>query len=388
MKKIVPLLALLCLILPVRAADFYDLPEDHWAGAEIRMALDHGVVNGYGDGSFQPARPVAAAQFCSMLTRSFLAEEYAAAEEGKYREVEACRPVLKGTSLEAAYRDRGGHWDRFVNEPLNRYDMAQIVYNLILERDALQEGLSSEDIAGWEEIPEGFRDAVLTCWGMGILKGNRDGAFAGEESLNRAQACVIWYRLEELFNGPPESPEDPDAGVEVKEMPAFGLQGDETVREMMSRVNRGTPLCEEGRLPNGKSRSEKNIRELLDLVKQGCPDGTVWSDTIRYDYRPSRFVPVRGCLSFGLAVSDFVFGEEAPLTQYREIPTLRVGDVIYIHYEAVERVLILTSIDQEEDLYTACELEQNGKVRWDSWGPLSGLVDIKGFTTVYSRWRS
>ena len=33
MKKILPpLLALLCLLLPVRAADFYDLPQNHWAG--------------------------------------------------------------------------------------------------------------------------------------------------------------------------------------------------------------------------------------------------------------------------------------------------------------------------------------------------------------------
>lgn len=390
MKKILlPLLALLCLTLPAQAADFYDLPEDHWAGTEIRRALENGVVNGYGDGSFQPARTVTAAQVCAMLSRSFLSEEFDAAAEGKYREVEACGPVLKGTSVEAAYKNRGGHWDRFVNEPLSRYDMAQIVYNLILRQDALSEdaALSPADIADWAEIPEAYRDAVSVCWGMGILKGRSNGAFAGEESLNRAQACVIWSRLDELFNGPAEIPEDPDAGVEVKEMPAFGLQGDETVQEMMDRVNRGTPRCEEGRLPNGKSRSEENIRELLDLAKQGCPDGTVWSRSDRYDYRPLRFVKVDGCLSFGLAVSDFVFGEEAPLTQYREIPTLRVGDVVHIQFDEVERVLILTSIDREEDFFTACELEKNGKVKWDSWGSLSGLIDIKGFTLVYSRWR-
>ena len=57
MKKIfLPLLALFCLLLPAQAAGFYDLPADHWAGAEIQRALDAGVVNGYGDGSFQPRR--------------------------------------------------------------------------------------------------------------------------------------------------------------------------------------------------------------------------------------------------------------------------------------------------------------------------------------------
>ena len=392
MKKIfLPLLALFCLLLPAQAAGFYDLPADHWAGAEIQRALDAGVVNGYGDGSFQPVREVTAAQFCAMLTRSFLAEEYAAAKEGKYREMDACLPVLKGTSLEETWRDLGKRWDRYVNEPLTRYDMAQILFNLASEKDAAPGEKSAQaaapQIGDWEDIPQGFRTAVSTCWSMGLLQGQSDGRFAGEDHLNRAQACVIWSRLEDLFNGPCALPEDPDAGVEAKEMPAFGLQGDETVQEMMSRVNAGTPLCEEGRLPNGKTRSEENIQELLDLAREGCPDGTVWSETVRYDYRPRQFSPVKGCLSFGLAVSDFVFGEEAPLTQYRELPTLRVGDVLHIRGGDAERVLVLTGIDREEDCYTACELERNGKVKWDSWGPLSGLVNVTGFTMVYSRWR-
>lgn len=390
MKKIfLPLLALLCLILPVRAADFYDLPADHWAGEEIRRAVDAGVVNGYGDGSFQPTRDVTAAQFCAMLTRSFLAEELAAAPEGKYQAMTACLPVLAGTSVEKTWRDLGKRWDRYVNEPLSRYDMAQIVYNLSLQKKVFQETihLSTSEITDWDEIPDGYLSAVFTCWGHGILKGRSDGRFAGTDTLNRAQAAVLWSRLDELLNGPYEIPEDPDAGVEVKEMPAFGLQGDETVQEMMNRVNRETPLCKEGRLPNGKSRTEENIQELLELVKQGCPDGTVWSDTQRYNYLAPQFSPTHGCLSFGLAVSDFVFGEESPVTQHRQLPAPAVGDVIYIQFDSVERVLILTGIDREEDTYTACELEKNGKVDWGQWGPLSGLVDAGDFTTVYRRWR-
>ena len=388
MKKILlPLLALLCLILPARAADFYDLPADHWAGEEIQRAVDAGAVNGYGDGSFQPTREVTAAQFCAMLSRTFLTEEYAAAKEGKYRAMEACRPVLAGTSVEKTWRDLGKRWDRYVNEPLSRYDMAQIVYNVLLEKDALRETiqLSTADIADWESIPEGYHSAVFTCWGLGLLKGRSDGRFAGEDHLNRAQAAVIWSRLDEFLNGPHETPEDPDAGVEVKDMPAFGLQGEETVQEMMNRINRATPLCEEGRLPNGKTRSEENIRELLNLVKEGCPDGTVWSATERYDYRAPQFSPAHGPLSFALAVTDFVFGEESPVVQRRGLRDLSVGDAVYIRYEEVERVLILTGVDREEGTYTACELERNGKVNWGQWGPLSGLIDAADFTTVYRR---
>ena len=51
-----------------------------------------------------------------------------------------------------------------------------------------------------------------------------------------------------------------------------------------------------------------------------------------------------------------------------------------------DRELILTGVDYEEDHYTACSLERNGKVSWSDWGPLSGLIDKAGVTTVYRRW--
>lgn len=389
-KALLLLLALCCLTLPAQAAGFYDVPSDHWAAGTIQQAAEAGVISGYGDGSFQPGRDVTAAQFCAMLGRSLLAEELAATPEGTYQALEACLPVLRGTSVEAAYKERGNHWDRFVNEPLSRYDMAQIVYNVILEKDALHETipLSTADIADWTEIPEGYHSAVFTCWGLGILKGQSDGRFAGEDHLNRAQAAVIWSRLDGLFGGAGSAgEEEAPAPAEETEMPAFGLQEDETVQEMMTRINLATPRCEEGRLPNGKPRNEENIGELLELVKEGCPEGTVWSVTQRYDYKSLRAAPARGCLAFGMAVSDYVFGEEAPLIIPRTLRNLAVGDMVYIKGVESERVLILTGVDYEEDHYTACALERNGKVSWSDWGPLSGLIDKAGVTTVYRRWQ-
>lgn len=387
MKKILLLLtALCCLAFPARAAGFYDLPSDHWAAGEIQQAVDAGVVNGYGDGSFQPARDVTAAQFCAMLSRSFLAEALTSAPEGKYQAMDACLSVLKGTSVEDAYKDRGRHWDRFVDQPLSRYDMAQIVYNYILEKDALHQtiNLSTTEIADWTEIPDGYHSAVFTCWGLGILQGRSGGRFAGTDTLNRAQAAVIWSRLNTFLNGgaPEEAPGEEAAALE---MPEFVLHEDETVQEMMTRINRATPSCKPGFLPNGKERNEDNIRELLELVKAGCPDGTVWSGTMRFDYK-SRLGPTKGPMSFGMAVTDFVFGEAAPVVVPRTLRTLTAGDVIYIRGGDAERVLILITVDYEEDLYTACRLELNGKVKWDEWGPISGLIDNRNFTTVYRRW--
>lgn len=388
-KRLVLLLLVLCaLTLPVFAADFSDVPEDHWAADEIARAAESGAVSGYENGEFRPARPVTGAHFCVILARSFLAEEFEATPEtgGPWweRAVEACMPVLGGTSLEDGYKAAGNAWGDFVNRPLSRCDMAAILYNLLTAKEvrlpSLEERMAVQGrIVDWKEIPGRYQLPVATCYVLGLLNGQKDGTFGGGNSLNRAQACVVWSRLAKLL--PAKTAEE---AAQAAEMPVFGLQGEETVQQMMNRINARTPRTKEGLLPNGKPRTEENILELLALVKAGCPDGTVWTATSRFDYNAPSMGRGRGCLSFGMAVSDFLFGEERPLTQNRNFRNLKVGDMIHIKSEAAERVLILTSVDRENDAYTACELIDGDKVNWSGWGPLSEFVD-SAMTTVYSR---
>ena len=54
-KGLLFLLALYCLTLTAFASDFSDVPEDHWAAAEIAQAAEAGVVTGYEGGEFRPA---------------------------------------------------------------------------------------------------------------------------------------------------------------------------------------------------------------------------------------------------------------------------------------------------------------------------------------------
>lgn len=57
------------------------------------------------------------------------------------------------------------------------------------------------------------RNAVAVCCELGLLQGLSGGSFSGEASLNRAQACAVWERLNALLNRPEEAP------------PLFGLRG-------------------------------------------------------------------------------------------------------------------------------------------------------------------
>ena len=125
--------------------------------------------------------------------------------------------------------------------------------------------------------------------------------------------------------------------------------------------------------------------ELLELVKTGCPDGTVWTSVQRYNYNSYGMGSGKGCLAFGMAVSDYLFGEDAPITMNRDFKRLAAGDMIHIKAGGAERVLILTGVDQEAGTYTACELVSGEKINWSAEGTMTEFID-KPVTNVYSRW--
>lgn len=388
-KALLTLLVLCCLTLSVQAADFSDLPKSHWAYTAVQQATEAGVISGYSDGTFRPAGPVTASHFCAFLSRSFLAEELAEQTGDEYRYLNTCLPVLQGTGVLSAYEANGERWGGFADQRLTRFDMAQIIYNLVTQelgpQDEDEQAVQGE-LTDWLLIPKSYRPAVTVCCCLGVLQGQSSGSFGGEKGLNRAQAAVIWSRLNTLFEEAANAPKEEE--IPGKEMPAFGLQEDETAQQMMDRVNARTPRCEEGCLPNGKPRTDENVAELLALVEQGCPNGTVWSSTIRYNYLAPSAGATKGCLSFGMAVSDFLFGEESPVTHHQNFRSLKVGDVIHAKSSkasGAQQVQIVTAVDHDKGTYTACELQENGKVHWLALGTISGLIDRQGTTTVYSR---
>ncbi len=51
---------------PARAT-FSDVSKDHFASRAINYCVNNGIINGYGDGTFRPSKPVTQAQLCKML---------------------------------------------------------------------------------------------------------------------------------------------------------------------------------------------------------------------------------------------------------------------------------------------------------------------------------
>ena len=165
--------------------EFVDVPDTHWAHDPIVAMAERGVVKGVGENRFAPSGTVTCAEFVTMLTREFCEAKDDPAAETWYA------PYM------AVARDEGlldGCGDLAPTEKIDRYDMAQVMYNLIKDTDmTLPQGVQPPD---WDRIPENYREAVSVCYALELLKGrDESGSFEGSATMSRAEAATVVDRL-------------------------------------------------------------------------------------------------------------------------------------------------------------------------------------------------
>lgn len=185
-------------------AAFRDVPAAHWASAAIKAAVEQGFVNGYADGTFRPADPVTNAHFNAMLSRAFYPADLKAAKSGASWwtpnvTVNDAHGILDGTDLKQAEQAEGV-WSAEINAPISRCDMAQMMYNILLDKgaplpSAAECQAAQSRMGDWSCIPARYQEAVRTCYALGLLNGQKDGTFGGSSSMNRAQGCTVISRL-------------------------------------------------------------------------------------------------------------------------------------------------------------------------------------------------
>ena len=185
-------------------AAFRDVPAAHWASAAIKAAVEQGFVNGYADGTFRPADPVTNAHFNAMLSRAFYPADLKSAKSGASWwtpnvTVNDAHGILDGTDLKQAELAEGV-WSAEINAPISRCDMAQMMYNILLDKgaplpSAAECQAAQSRMGDWSRIPARYQEAVSTCYALGRLNGQKDGTFGGSSSMNRAQGCTVISRL-------------------------------------------------------------------------------------------------------------------------------------------------------------------------------------------------
>lgn len=360
---------------------FSDVPTSFWAYDEIMEAVNKGITNGYADGTFKPGNSVTNAHFAAFLARAFYAGEYddtnASPWYMPYTDILNEHSVLDGTTV-------GSGFDANINQSINRYDMARMMYNVLVDKGAAMPSNSQltaakNSIGDFLSIPAHYKEAVAACYAMGVLNGQNDGTFGGSNLMNRAQGCVVVYRLTQKL-------EDGDTGVEPTEPTE-----PEKPTEPENPGTTSPTGASNGTLTNGKPITEENVIELLAELEDKYPNGTP-SGSKDY-YTSIQFGTGYECAGFAFRISDEVFGKaENPKRRVDDLSEIRPGDTIRTLKDgkSVHWTTALTAIDSEGYIQSTVDgnsgdSDVNGVVKWNynCWVNTTYAIE-QGFT--YEVW--
>lgn len=206
---------------------FTDVPSSHWAATSISKMADKGVMSGIGNNLFAPSQQLSNAEFITMLVRQFYSDKLGTEGGTWYAPFMAgakSANILTGTNV--------GSNEGLATSTINRYDMAQLMYNVLKAEGVSTSPLpDTSKVADWASIPSTYRDAVSVCYNMGMLSGvDNNGTFNGTGNMDRAQAAVVMSRLLEVCSGgtppTPVVPEKPAGSLQLTEDNILHLIGD------------------------------------------------------------------------------------------------------------------------------------------------------------------
>ncbi len=266
-------------------ADFKDVPASYWGYKNIQRVYTDGVVSGTdynektGERNFSPEAKLTMAQFTTILTRAFYADELAASTAGNEPDVKwyvATQDVCEKHNL-----TKGCSWTD-AEYSSSRYQMARIMYNLLVDKGVTlpteaEITAAQSKIADWDRIPENNKISVATVFAMGLITGKDDiGNFIGNDSVTRAEAATIYCRLVDVIANKDLSVQSKKHEVVQKEQIANS--------EVIDFTERITELVNEARKNNGLNEvfldnelsqaAQSRASECVQKFSHTRPDGT------------------------------------------------------------------------------------------------------------------
>lgn len=216
MKKTVSLLLVLTLALgltvPTMAAGqtFDDVPESYWGYKDIEAVAEAGYMNGIGERQFAPEMKVSVAQFLTLLGRLVFPEVKIGENDtwyGPYVVKAQETGLLTGSQVDVN--------DVFAEIP--RYDMAVILRAGAKKLGVTEKQAQASEITDYGAIPNMYTEAVLTVYGMGLIKGDNAGKFNGASTMTRAEIATVIMRLARTTSSSGTTPTPTPKPIETAE---------------------------------------------------------------------------------------------------------------------------------------------------------------------------
>ena len=185
---------------------FADVPATEWFYDDIQQAYQDKVLGGTsynaatGVRKFSPYGTLTLAEFTAIVTRGFYASEIGPANGG----------VWYNPNVTVADRHGllNGVGPRNMDAPVNRFQMAQIMLNVLRDRGENLPGASelsqtTARIPDWNQVPAAYADAVSVCYSLGLLQGkDSSGTFNGAATMRRCECAAVYIRLRDRLGAP------------------------------------------------------------------------------------------------------------------------------------------------------------------------------------------
>ena len=198
-KSLSALLALLliftCVIVAIpdeadASMSFSDLPSSHWAYESVKKMQEKGIIKGYPDGTFGPAKTVTYGEFIKMTIVALDGKDDVADIENATHWASKYYKAALDKNLFSS----GQIAEKSLNLTIPRYDMALIAANAV----------NAGNVNNYEELMESLPDVdtktvnsyqILQSYAEGMITGYEDGTFRAFGTLSRAEASAVIYRL-------------------------------------------------------------------------------------------------------------------------------------------------------------------------------------------------
>ena len=174
---------------------FNDVLADYWAASEIEYFASNNIVNGIGDGLFEPESKVTREQLCKIMVLTFNADSDDSDEQifsdvepdrWSFAYINKCRDFLTG------YINPFGGLPSFrPEEYATREDVAVALVRMmgIKEPEVIFQYFADE-----EEFSPNLRKYIWTAHQYGLINGYPDGTFRPKDGVTRAEAVVLLDR--------------------------------------------------------------------------------------------------------------------------------------------------------------------------------------------------
>lgn len=191
MKKMIAVLLVFTMLggICVSAAEFWDVPQSHWAHDTISDLADKGIINGVSETLYEPDSPLTRAQFIKLIVCAM----------GDFDASCAYVPVFSDTPADAWYTPyiacgvqsgiiSGEQQNFYPDSSITRGEAAIWMVNGL--------GIASDAECPFADVTDATqKKAVGIAAKSGLINGYEDGTFKPDNSLTRAEAAALISRM-------------------------------------------------------------------------------------------------------------------------------------------------------------------------------------------------